>query len=318
MALNKNEYLNKVLETHRMSHIEPLVIKYKSRRDEVKEAIETFYKDKIYNPINSGSFAKHTAVNIKFDFDIVVPFKRNSFSSLKEMFDDLYNFLNEEFKNKGTITQQKVSIGIEFSQDQDGDVIKLDIVAGRELSTDSYKDDNKLNLYINPKLDYNEEKAYVQTNIQAQIDNIKSKDNERKILRLLKVWKINHNENYKSFLLELFTIRAFQDKEINGGLWEMLSSTMQYIQEKSKLEGFSLIDPGNSNNNIMETLEPMEKLNLSNSMKNILERINDNEDNLKYYFIVNKDFDKQDETLSYGITGNTVQPSKPTNNQRFG
>lgn len=318
MGLNKNQYLSNVLESNRMSHIDSLVDKYIARRKEVKEAIESHYKGKIYNPINSGSYAKHTAVNIKFDFDIVVPFKRDSFSSLKEMFEDLYKFLNEEFKDKGIVKPQKVSIGIEFNNDKDGDVIKLDVVAGRELSTSSYKDDSKLNLYINPKLDYTEEKAYIQTNIQAQIDNIKSKDNERKIIRLLKVWKINHNKNYKSFLLELFTINAFKENNISGGLLEMLSATIQYIQEKSKKEGFTLLDPGNSNNNVIDTLEPSEKLNLSQTMKNILDRINDNEDNLKYYFPTNENFQDKDEPLNYGIAGSTVQPSKPTSNQRFG
>jgi len=47
----------------------------------------------LYSPFNSGSYAKNTAVNIKFDFDLMAPFKRNAFSStgtLNDMYDSVY------------------------------------------------------------------------------------------------------------------------------------------------------------------------------------------------------------------------------------
>src|SRR5690606_16725566 len=128
MATDKQKHLEKVLETHRMSHINDLLDKYKQKREEVKEALEEKYKENIYRHINSGSYAKHTAINIKFDLDIVTPFKRNSFSTLEEMFDDVYEFLKEKYENEATIRKQKVSIGIEFNEDEDGHIIKIDVV----------------------------------------------------------------------------------------------------------------------------------------------------------------------------------------------
>lgn len=51
--------------------------------------------------------------------DIVTPFKRNSFGTLEEMFDDVYEFLNEKYKNTAEVIPQKVSIGIKFFEDED-------------------------------------------------------------------------------------------------------------------------------------------------------------------------------------------------------
>ena len=74
------------------------------------------------------------------------------------------------------VRDQKVSIGIEFYPDVDGDIINIDVVPGRELNMDQYKKDNKLNLYVNQKFGKIEAGSdYIRSNIQAQIDNIKDR-----------------------------------------------------------------------------------------------------------------------------------------------
>lgn len=321
MAINKKEYLQEVLETHKMPHVNSLLDKYRDKRKSIKEALEVHYKDKIYSPLNSGSYAKHTAINTKFDLDVVVPFKKNSFSTLEEMFDDVYDFLNETYGTQATIRKQKVSIGIIFYKDDDGDEISIDIVPGRELNEDQYNEDNKLNLYVNSQYGLLAEKTHLLTNIKAQIEHIKSRDNERKIIRLLKIWKSSNNEDYKSFLMELITIKAFDKDGISGDLWEMLESTMEYIRDNITKDGFTLSDPGNSGNNVADTLESWQKENLSTKMKNMLDRIEDNSDNLKIYFPVNPDFKEEDNTKSnegYGVKTGASTFSVPTQNQRFG
>jgi hypothetical protein len=321
MATNKQEYLQNVLETHRMTHVQNLVDKFKTKRNEVKEALESHYGSNIYNPFNSGSFKKHTAINTKFDLDVVVPFKKDSFETLDKMFDSLYDFLYDEYGEVAQIRKQKVSIGIIFDEDDDGDVISLDIVPGRELNQDQYSEDNKLNLFVYSKYGIFSSSTYIQTNIQAQIDHIKAKENERKIIRLLKIWNNNDGKEYKSFLLELITIKAFDKESISGNLWEKLEKVMEYIKDKVAEDGFKLIDPGNSNNDLMDTLESWEKTNLSNRMERMLERINSNSDNIKSYFPTNKDFEDDDKSSSssgYGIKTGGSAYSTPPKNERFG
>lgn len=319
MIVEKNAHLQDVLETHRMNHIEGLLSKYKSKRDEVKEALEENYHSKIYSPINSGSYAKHTAINSKFDLDIVVPFKRDSFENLEKMFGDVCCFLQEEYGSVAKVRKQKVSIGMQFYADSDRDIIDLDIVPGRELNQDQYKDDKNLNLHIDSNYGLLNKNTWVQTNIQEQIEHIKAKDNERKIIRLLKIWKNCNCEKYKSFLLELITIKAFEEIDISGNLWEKLKAVMEYIKDNVTKEGFKLTDPGNSNNNVIDTLTLVERVNFSDRMNILLCNICQNKENIKQYFPLNKDFeDELSSNTSYGIKGATVASSIPKNNQRFG
>lgn len=321
MAIDKSEHLENVLQTHRMKHINDLVEKYRTKRDEIKETLEEHYNSNIYNPINSGSFAKHTAINTKFDLDIVVPFKRDSFSTIEEMFNDVFDFLKEKYQEEATVRKQKVSIGIIFLADDDGDEISIDVVPGRETKSDDYPDSKDLNIYFNEVTwGFPKDTPYTKTNIQAQIDHIKSKENERKIIRLLKIWKNENRENYKSFLLELFTIKAFKKTDISGNLWEKLKAVMTYIRDNVVKEGFTLIDPGNSNNDVMTSLDSCAKSSLANRMETIINRIEDNSENIKTYFPINEEFNSSDDSKSnsYGLKGASIIPSIPSNNQRFG
>lgn len=321
MTTDKPQHLKQVLETHRMTHIEGLLDKYKEKRNEVKEALEGNYKDKIYNPINSGSYAKHTAINIKFDLDIVIPFKRDSFDTLEEMFNDVYDFLYEKYKNEAEIRKQKVSIGIAFDTDSDGDEINIDVVPGRELNQDQYTDDNNLNLFVNSQYGLLDKKTYIQTNIKAQIEHIKGKSNERSIVRLLKIWKTTNDEPYKSFFLELITIKAFDKEDINGNQWDKLKSVMEYIRNNITEDNFTLKDPGNSNNDVADTLESWEKTNLSNRMSTMLDRIENNSETIKTYFPINEVFeeDENSENDKYGIKDSSIgAPIIPRNTERFG
>ncbi len=146
--MDKSVHLDKVIKSHQITKEQQLLDKHKDKNKEVKEALEDNYKDKIYSPFNSGSYAKNTAINTRFDFDMVCPFKRNSFTTLKEMYEDVYNFLNNKYKDVADVKKQKVSIGLNFFADNDGDKVKIDVVPGRELNQDQFKDDENLNLSV--------------------------------------------------------------------------------------------------------------------------------------------------------------------------
>lgn len=319
MAINLNEHLGQVLDTHKMARIDELLAKYKEKRTAIKEALEEHYTDSIYGPFNSGSYAKHTAINCKFDLDLVVPFSKGAFTTLGAMFDDLYDFLQEKYGEEATVRKQKVSIGVIFHADEDGDEINIDVVPGRELSEDDYPESDDLNLYFNETTGFFSKSSYLKTNINAQIEHIKAKSDERKVIRLLKIWKHTNNENYKSFLLELITIKAFAKEDITGNLWDKLKKVMEYIRDNVAQEGFKLKDPGNSNNDVIQTLSEWERSALSNRMNIILKRIDDNEENIKSYFPVNEKYQpKQAASNSFGIKGAAIAPSIPSDNQRFG
>jgi len=319
---DKNKHLECVLSSHKISKEEKLLDKHIDRRNEIKEALEEKYGSNLYSPFNSGSYAKNTAVNIKFDFDLMAPFKRNAFGSngtLKDMYDSVYQSIHGKYHGKeATVRDQKVSIGIEFYPDSDGHIVNIDVVPGRELNLDQYKEDSKLNLYVNQRFGKIEAGSdYIRSNIQAQIDNIKDranaeKDTIRKIIRLIKVWKIHKKPQLKSFFIELITIKAIDNKDVTGDLWERLKIVLEYIKDEVKT--VSLPDPGNSANEVADTLTDLEKSTLSDDMKYMIERIEESSDNIKMYFSINEkhpcEEDKKDDN-KYGIKkdGVFVPPS---------
>jgi len=320
MATDKNKYLKCVLESHKIKNEQSLLDKHIAKRTEIKEALEEKYGVNIYTPFNSGSYAKNTAVNKKFDFDFMVPFKRDAFKTLEEMFDDVYTFIYEKYHSEAQVRKQKVSIGLEFSPDKDFEIIKIDVVPGRELNKDQYTTDNNLNLYVyNQFGSFNKGSERIQSNIKAQIDKIKDSANKttlRQIIRLLKVWKIYNNKPIKSFFIELISIKAFENKEPEGDLWDMLKTVMEYIKDNVKT--VALPDPGNSNNNVADSMTESDKNSLSFDMNNMILQIDGNSDFIKSYFPVNSKFPCEEEekgSASYGVNKNAPSIPPPL---RFG
>lgn len=319
MATDKNKHLKCVLDSHKIQKEQALLDKHIAKKNGIKKVLRDKYGSNLYDPFNSGSYAKHTAINTRFDFDLVAPFKRNAFDTLKEMYDDVYEFLNEKYKDQATVKKQKVSIGLEFFPDDDGDVIKVDVVPGRELNQDQYKEDNNVNLYVYSQFgSIAAGSDRIKTNPKAQIDNIKNhaeKESVRHTIKLLKVWKVQKNKKPKSFFLELITIKAFDKKEITGDVWDKLKAVMEYIRDEVK--NVSLPDPGNSNNDVADTLTDSEKSDLSDDMKYMIERIDENSDNIKLYFRVNEKHpcEEKDDKNQYGVKKDGVSEPPVT---RFG
>lgn len=320
MATNKTQHLKDVLESHKIKKEQTLLDKHIAKRNEIKEALEEKYSSSIYSPFNSGSYAKNTAVNKKFDFDFMVPFKRNSFDTLEQMFNVVFEFLEEKYKASAIIKKQKVSIGLEFFPDDIGDIVKIDVVPGRELNKDQYLTDKNLNLYVyNQFGSFQKGSERIKSNIHAQVDNIrKSADSQslRQIIRLLKVWKIYNNKSIKSFFIELISIRAFEDKEPEGNLWTILEVVLLFIKEN--IETIALPDPGNSNNNVADSLSDIDKSLISTDVKNMLDNIELNSDFIKTYFPINPKFpctDNNQKGNSYGVKQEGPSIPPPT---RFG
>ncbi len=301
MATNKSEHLQQTLDTHKMSHVQDLMDKYIKKRDEVRDAlIEKYAKEKATNPINSGSYAKHTAINTKFDIDICIPFKRKSFDTLSEMADDVWNYFQNEYEDEELIKpvrKQRVSTGLTF--DIDGDEIDMDVVPGREINEDEYSTTHDLKLYVRPK--NGDPATETKTNIKKHIDHISGKNPERDIIKLLKVWKAEHSKRYKSFFVELITIRAFDDKgdATPTGLWPKLEMVMEFIRDN--VLTIRLTDPANSNNIVSDTITIGRKNSLSNDMRNMLKKIEEDSDNIKTYFPINDEFSDDDDGNGKGV-----------------
>lgn len=306
----KSNYLNSVLESYRMKHIEELINTYRTKRDDIKQFLNEQYNSKIYEPFNSGSYKKHTAINTKFDLDLVIPFKRNAFATLEEMFEDVFEKLTEQYQNETSIKKQGVSIGLTFDEE---DEINIDVVPARETSQDHFPETKNLNLHKT------QSDGYLKTNIHAQIAHIKAKENERKVIRLLKIWKAYHQYKYKSFFIELLVIKAYEKSFPQGNLWEQFKTVLNYIIDNIQRENFTLKDPGNSNNDLALSLDDIEKNILISRLKSMLEKIESNEKQIEFYLPLNEKFAKnsEDENKAYGLKSPALVSIPPVS-QRFG
>jgi hypothetical protein len=202
------------------------------------------------------------------------------------MYDSVYTFLNTNYKKDDDdvtkVRAQKVSTGLTFSVD--GETLAFDVTPGREPNDD--KEDNDIFIYINNDEAQSTRKK---TNIFKQIEHIKGKDKERDCIKQLKVWKHVHKFDIKSFFVELLVIKAFEkadiDSESKESFWNRLEKTMTFIRDNIKT--IQLIDPGNSNNVVSDTLSDEEKDNLKDEMDTILKKIEKDETKIKHYFPIN-------------------------------
>lgn len=331
MATDKQKHLEKVLETNHINK-HASIDKFVSKKNEVKNALnQKFCKEKATNSIDSGSYAKYTAINKKFDIDCCIPFLKkepntdqNGFSSLKEMYDAVYDYFKDEYEDDELIDvrKQRVSIGLLF--EIDGEEFNMDVVPGRERPNNSdYNENNTdLSLYINSRSAKEDEKGStkVKTNIKTHIGLLQgeSRRHERKVAKLLKVWKTERKAQkggklIKSFMMELYTKESFDKNSDNipQGLWEKVKMVMNHIIDN--IETNDLVDPANSSNIVSDAMSDSAKSSTKSDMKKTIKDIDDDSDKIKDYFPINEDYNDEDEE------NNSSQAAAPIlNTSKFG
>jgi hypothetical protein len=87
------------------------------------------------------------------------------------------------------------------------------------------------------------------------IDNVRD---VRDIIKLMKLWKIRHSLQWKTFAMEQTIVRALEG-ESTGDLGEDIEIVLLYIKS-AILNGLSLFDPANSNNPIKISRQQREQI----------------------------------------------------------
>lgn len=253
--MTNSEYLMSVVNNKKQSSVysynETTVYNY------VSQVINNWYSNfKRYNANayfvtleikQSGSRAKGTAIKGKSDIDIFLSFNDpNGYFKLKELYDEVYSYLNSVFKNA---RKQNVSIGIRYGG------FDIDVVPARRVNSASYI--KQATRYNDHYLWSNRRQNRMLTNIQKHIDLVKYSGLINEII-LIKVWREQKGLDFPSIYLELFVIEAFEHYNSLGQTFEnRICYLFSYI--RNNIDQKRIVDPGNSGNILSDELNLVEK-----------------------------------------------------------
>lgn len=236
--MTPQQYLEQILAKYNLGEKE--IENIQKQRKVIEDNIKGIYSSKINNFYYSGSYAKGTAISLKYDIDLCIYFKNDAFSTLKDMYDQVFGSLRH-LNPRRQIVSIRITNGSE----------NIDVVPARLISNDS----TDANLFVTTN------GGSIKTNIPKHKDYI-SQHKCRPIIKLMKVWKNLHSIHYKSFALEILTIRALDDFR-SEDYGDQVLQVLKYIRDN--VETVKLVDPANTNNIVSDLISYNDKINMKNN-----------------------------------------------------
>lgn len=136
----------------------------------------------------SGSFAKGTANRSSTDIDLFISLREDTPGTLR----DIYFSLDEALRDAGYIVRrQNVSLHIRIG------AFSVDLVPARRHDR----------LTLDHSLYLRRRDTWIKTNVMKHVDWVHA-TGRRDEMRLMKLWRDQHNLDWPSFLVELTTARA--------------------------------------------------------------------------------------------------------------
>jgi hypothetical protein len=241
-------------------------------RNNIKSRLWDLFRDQmVCKPVDTGSFRKRTANISNYDLDIILPMRRNSFSSLQEMYDYVFNALGRTFDNNVVIRKQTKAIALIFSVD--GYDIYCDVVPGREIG--NYLEDHELNLYVRPDWIWERGRSF-KVNTHTQRSITVNQPEARKAIRLLKLYRDRNRLNLPTIIIEQCVVKAMSENVfgVYRSMTENLLNCMDYIA--IKLSHTAIVDLANTNNNLNDKISDFDRGAISNRLASDINSIEKN------------------------------------------
>lgn len=269
LPFNPDKYLKKLLSEEILKSDSETLKNVTSARKKIKNWLwKEFESELVHFPEDAGSFFKRTALASNFDLDIILPFKKDSFESLKKMYYTLYDIIEDEFGQKAIVSKQSKAIGLSIAYN--GELIHFDIVPGREIN--DYRVDRDLNLYVRPDWIWQKDGQF-KTNSKIQKRITVNNPKARAIIKLLKKYKNGNGMEISSTIIEQYTLGALSEKVygMHNSESENLLNAMSHISNKITQD--TLIDNANSNNNLLEKIDYQQREKIANQLNRDVELI---------------------------------------------
>ncbi|MCB9323514.1 MAG: hypothetical protein H6571_07205 [Lewinellaceae bacterium] len=273
------EYLEGVLASYKLDSVDQATMK---KGFSIKNKIYNTFKGMLLGkPKFQGSIPQGTALSGISDLDILIKFKKNSFSSLEEMYLTTLNYFKENFQDSSLIEvrPQRRSIGLIFNIL--GEQVCIDVVPARR--TNFKKGGNDYNLYENPSGLFGKP-SRVKMNPHKQAYFGAQEKAKANVVSLLKVLKVKEEMPLKPVLIKELILAAFSSH--NGRIPQEINKrvvlSLEYIRDN--IEHKRVVSPDNSNNVLSDSLTRNEKRRVANTLDSIILDIKEFPSNLKYYF----------------------------------
>lgn len=246
---NTSLYLYQILRSYKGRDIQTNSFNINFLKADLKKWAGTCYIE----IINSGSYAKGTAISKSSDIDLLISLKHDcneNDGGLKYCYDSLYDWLSRSYSN---VRKQNESVRVKLSD------LEIDITPARKLAGNT----NDHTLYVSKK------NSVKKTNIKKHISDI-SQSGRTNEIKLLKIWREINGLDFPSIYLEYLLVTKvliYKSKDI-----ESLSDNLNHVfHELAKYDGnplFSVIDdPANSNNRLSDLLNVDEKIKIIESAR---------------------------------------------------
>ncbi len=244
-----------------------LLIKAKQIQDKLYVAFGELLSE--YPSLN-GSVKKGTAI-VGSDIDVVVKFNKNA-GTIENIRSITEDYLTEKFNDKklSNVRNQNHSIGLFF--ELNGEIKRIDVVPMREI------ENGKGDTFLYSSTDA----TIIKTNSKKQSKVLNFTAKQKKIIKLLKNWKIENQIDIPSVLVEHIVNRAFNEIYVPKRLDKALLIVIEYLA--NKITTIRIVDPANTNNIISDSLSYNQKEAIQNSCFEMLDNIEKDERNIIDYF----------------------------------
>lgn len=184
----------------------------------------------------SGSRAKGTAIKGKSDIDIFVSITdRNGQYAIKDLYNNLYDFLRKELAATIPMRKQNVSIGIDYAG------CSIDITPAKKYNGSYYTSNGRR--FDDHWIYSRKSDSRTLTNIQKHIELVRNSGLAKEIM-LLKIWRNQNNLELPSIYLEIFAREVLSSSYF--GLESNFITLLTAIRDTVLTR--KIVDPSNTTN----------------------------------------------------------------------
>ena len=277
--LNTNAVLGVAIQNIRLNKSEHAYRCLSEKANDIDRIINRRFKNKLGGRIlRVGSTEDDTALSEGFDIDLSVPFKPGSFSSTRNMYDELLSFLEDSYDDNDLIKirKQKKSIGLLF--EVEGQELKIDVVPSK---LSKGKNNTSGYLHVNRKSIFHED-SRTKTDISA-LKSIGLNPSQKQIFIALKNWKKNHNVPINSHLLRFLLLDAYA---CNKGKIprELTSRILMVVDHIEKVIEHKKIVSVENTNNVLTAISDSDKYKIKRKCSKALDDFEYQPNSILKYF----------------------------------